>query len=362
MPPRLPPIDAASPAAGRGDHDGIRPLDPRRLLIFREVARRGSLSAAAVALGWTQPAVGQHLHRLERDLGLTLALRSSRGVTLTEAGNTLLVHADAVAARLLAAGEDMLTLTTLHGGRLRLVAFPSASALLVPPALVDLAQRAPDLDVRLTELEPPEARALVLAGEADLAVTFHYGDSDPDLHRDLVAVPLLDDPVVAVLPAAHPLAGRQDSPASIKLSELADERWIAGCERCRSHLLDEAAAAGFTPDIRHSTDDYVVVQNLVGAGLGIALLPRLAVTAAPNRGIRVLNLVTDPMRHISVIARHEMTGTPSVRAAVQAVRASAAQLAQSIPLSPQALPVPPATPVSKAANRSPTVPWVATSS
>ena len=331
MPPRLPPRVAGQPTAASANSDVTRALDPRRLLIFREVARRGSLSAAAAALGWTQPAVGQHLHRLERDLGLTLALRSTRGVTLTEAGNALLVHADAVAARLVAAGEDMHTLTTLQGGRLRLIAFPSASALLVPPALVSLSRRAPDLDVRLTELEPPEARALVFAGEADLAVTFYYGETDPDGHRDLVAVPLLDDPVVAVLPAAHPLAGRDGSDTPIELSDLAGERWIAGCERCRSHLLDEAAAAGFSPDIRHSTDDYVVVQNLVAAGLGIALLPRLAVTAAPNAGIRALALVTNPVRHISLIARHEMTSTPSIRAAVQALRASATQLSQATP-------------------------------
>jgi len=332
MPPRLLPPVAGQQSAASSNNDVIRALDPRRLLIFREVARRGSLSAAAAALGWTQPAVGQHLHRLERDLGLTLALRSTRGVTLTDAGNALLVHADAVAARLVAAGEDMHTLTTLQGGRLRLIAFPSASALLVPPALVSLSRHAPDLDVRLTELEPPEARARVFAGEADLAVTFHYGESDPDGHRDLVAVPLLDDPVVAVLPTAHRLAGRAGSGAPpIELSELAGERWIAGCERCRSHLLDEAAAAGFSPDIRHSTDDYVVVQNLVAAGLGIALLPRLAVTAAPNAGIRAVALVTHPIRHISVIARQEMTSTPSVRAAVQALRASATELSQSTP-------------------------------
>ncbi|MBA3339469.1 MAG: LysR family transcriptional regulator [Geodermatophilaceae bacterium] len=293
------------------------------MLIFREVARRGSLSAAAAALGWAQPAVSQHLHRLERELGLCLALRSTRGVRLTEAGTALLVHAEAVAARVSAAGEDMRTLALLHTGRLRLVAFPSACAVLVPPALVGLARQSPGLDVRLTELEPPEARALVFAGDADLAVSFHYGDSDPDEHRDMDSAALLDDPVTVVLPAGHQLAQGNPAP-SIALSELAGERWIAGCERCRSHLLSEAAASGFTPDIRHGTDDYVVVQNLVAAGLGIALLPRLAVTAVPDTRVRALALTSNPIRHITVIARHEMAGTPAVRSALQSLQASAA--------------------------------------
>jgi len=103
-------------------------FDPRRLLIFREVARRGSLSAAATSLGWTQPAVGQHIQRLERDLGLSLVLRSTKGITLTEAGTRLLSHADAVASRLAAAGQEMDALRTLRTGRLRLAAFPSAAA------------------------------------------------------------------------------------------------------------------------------------------------------------------------------------------------------------------------------------------
>ncbi|MDQ3579400.1 MAG: LysR substrate-binding domain-containing protein [Actinomycetota bacterium] len=299
-------------------------MDPRRLLIFREVARRGSLSAAAAALGWTQPAVGQHVHRLERDLGLALALRSTRGITLTDAGTALLVHADAVAARLSAADEDMLSLAELRGGRLRLVAFPSACALLIPSALVSLAHHAPDLDVRLTELEPPEALALVLTGDADLAVTFQYRTADRDEHRDLVAVPLLDEPILLVLPTTHPLADRS-SRTGIEFSELAGEQWIAGCARCRTHLLSEATAAGFLPDIRHSTDDYVVAQNLVAAGLGITLLPQLALTAAPNQGVRAIALASNPIRQIQAIARRELATLPSVRAALVALQASAAE-------------------------------------
>lgn len=296
-------------------------LDPRRLMIFREVARRGSLSAAAAALGWTQPAVGQHVQRLERDLGLALALRSTRGITLTEAGTRLLAHADAMASRLAAASQEMRALLTLRTGRLRLVAFPSAAATLIPPALARLAAAAPDLDVWLTELEPPEALAGVLAGAADLAVIFrHPGVDAPDRHPDLVSHLILEEPVLAVLPAQHPRAGADATTApALRLADLASERWIAGCPRCRTHLQALAGRAGFEPDIRHTTDDYVVVQNLVAARLAVALLPALALAAAPNDRVITRRIHGDPVRRISLTYRREVSAVPAIKAAVLAI-------------------------------------------
>ncbi len=297
-------------------------LDPRRLLIFREVARRGSLSAAAVALGWTQPAVGQHLQRLERTVGLPLARRSTRGVTLTEAGVALLNHADAVAARLAAAEEEMAALRTMQAGRLRIAAFPSAAATIVPPALARLADIAPGLDLRLTEHEPPEARAAVLAGEVDLALLFgHRGDSDPDAHPDLVSHALTDDPVFAVLPADHALAARTDPTVGCNLAELAGERWVAGCARCRVHLLALTAQAGFEADVRYETDDYVVVQNLVAAGLGVALLPGMALAASKDPRVVATRLASDPHRYVTLMHHRESADVPAVRAGVRAMLA-----------------------------------------
>jgi DNA-binding transcriptional LysR family regulator len=296
----------------------INAPDPRRLMIFREVARRGSLSAAAAALGWTQPAVGQHVQRLERDLGLALALRSTKGITLTEAGRRLLAHADSVASRLAAAGEEMLALRTLRTGRLRLAAFPSAAAALIPPALARLTAAAPGLDVWLTELEPPEAVTAVLAGDIDVAVLFrHPGVDSPDQHPDLVSHLLLDDPVLAVLPAQHP-AVPGDPSAALMLADLAGDRWIAGCQRCRTHLQVLARNAGFEPDVRHTTDDYVVVQNLVAAGLAVALLPGLALSAAPNKRVSTVRIAGNPVREISLIHRREARSIPAVAAGVRA--------------------------------------------
>jgi DNA-binding transcriptional LysR family regulator len=297
-------------------------FDPRRLLIFREVARGGSLSAAAAALGWTQPAVGQHIQRLERDLGLALVLRSTRGITLTDAGATLLRHADAVASRLAAAGQEMDGLRTLRAGRLRLAAFPSAAAILIPPALARLTSAAPGLDIRLTELEPPEALAAVLAGDIDLAVLFHHpGVERPDRHPDIALHPLGEDPVMAVLPAHHRHAAPGDTRAGLSLACLAGERWIAGCLRCRTHLQALARAAGFQPDVRHTTDDYVVVQNLVGAGLAVALLPAMALAAAPNSQVATVPVDGGPVRQITLAHRKEFTAVPAVTAAIHALTA-----------------------------------------
>src|SRR4051812_25539971 len=116
------------------DDDQPDLLDPRRLLVFAEVARRGSLAGAAQHLGWTQPAVAQHVKRLERDAGCALLVRTPRGVTLTEAGRALAEHATAITARLRAAREDLAALAELRTGRVRLAAFPSACAALLPAA------------------------------------------------------------------------------------------------------------------------------------------------------------------------------------------------------------------------------------
>ncbi|GAA1608306.1 LysR family transcriptional regulator [Kribbella sancticallisti] len=299
-------------------------LDPRRLLIFREVARHGSLSAAATALGWTQPAVGQHMQRLEREVGIPLLLRSVRGITLTEAGTALLAHADALASRLTAARTELQALASMQAGSLSVVAFPSAAAVLVPPALAQLEARAPGLEVRLTEAEPPEARALVTAGDADLAVVFDHATGEADSGGDLVTVPLLEDPLRAVVPADHRLARRR---RPVDLGDLASERWIAGCPRCEENLLSTTRAAGFEPDVRHRSDDYVVVQRLVAEGLAITLLPALALLAAPNDAVAVLRVRTSPRRRIGVLLRTELLQSAAVVAGIEALRAVADQTA-----------------------------------
>ncbi|GAA2874010.1 LysR family transcriptional regulator [Streptosporangium fragile] len=295
-------------------------MDSHRLLVFRQIARTGSIAGAARALGWTQPAVSQHLRLLERQAGLPLVLRRPRGVRLTEAGQALLRHADAVAARLQAAADEMSALAQLEGGTVRLATFPSAGATLVPAAMSLLATRHPALDVRLLQAEPPEALELVVAGEADLAVTFAHAGQRPAEPSGLVSVPVGTDPVRLVLPRGHAGARAGD----VDLRSLAAERWIAGCARCTAYLEEVCGTAGFAPDVRHGSDDYVVVQSLIAHGLGVGLLPRLALDAFRDPRVAVRDVPGLRPRTIQVTHHREAARTPAVRAAVRAVLDAAA--------------------------------------
>jgi molybdate transport repressor ModE-like protein len=291
-------------------------VDVRRLLILRTVAHSGSLAAAARELGWTQPAVSQHVRALERETGLPLVVRGSRGVVLTEAGRVLLGHADAVAARLRAAEDELAELAGLRAGTVRLAAFPSASATLVPAALRELARRRPGLAVELVDAEPPEAVELVASGGADAALVFDYDSAGRTVagRPYLTARPLWADPVRVVLPAGHRHAGRR----RLALADLAADRWVSGCPRCRAHLDEVCRDAGFSPDVRHSTDDYVVVQALVAQGLAVALLPALAVAAFRDPGVRVVATPDAGARHLGVVHHAEATGAPALAAVLEA--------------------------------------------
>ncbi|WP_433331067.1 LysR substrate-binding domain-containing protein [Spirillospora sp. CA-294931] len=287
-------------------------MDVQRLLILRQIARSGSIAGAARALGWTQPAVSQHLRTLERQAGMPLVVRRPRGIQLTEAGAVLLGHADAIATRLDAASGDLDALAHLRGGTVRVAAFPSASATLVPQAMGLLNRDHPGLDVRLREAEPPEALELLRSGDVDLAVTFSHASDNPDLRN----VRLAEDPVRLVLPASS------DKPSG--LAALADEKWIAGCERCTAHLVQACAEAGFVPDIRHGTDDYVVTQTLIAQGLGVGLLPGLALDAFRHPDVAVHDLPGLPPRVLYAVHHHEADRIPAVHATVQALTRVAA--------------------------------------
>ena len=286
-------------------------MDPRRLLIFRAVARAGSISAAARELGWTQPAVSQHLRALERSAGCALLLRGAGGVELTEPGRVLLARADALAVQLHMAEEELADLTSLRRGRVRLAAYPSAAATLVPRAVAGLRARHPDVDVELTEAEPPEALDLLGAGDADLALVFTY--ADPPAGPGLRWRPVGEEPVELVVPADHPVAGRP----GLTLAELAEEPWIVGCERCRAHALEVCAAAGFEPAVRHVSDDYVVVQNLVAVGLGVTLLPRSALEAYRHPGVAVREHPSYGTRTFGLVHRDGADGVPATAALVR---------------------------------------------
>jgi molybdate transport repressor ModE-like protein len=265
-------------------------LDVTRLRVLAAVARHGSVTAAARALRYAQPSVSHHLARLEAETGSKLVQRVGRGIRLTEAGRMLAQRAEEILGRLDAAETDLAAYTGLRAGRVRLAAFPSALGTFVPAAAAALAARYPDVELRLTEAEPPEAAHLLRAGEVDVAVLFSYQDAPVDEDDGLRRTRLLTEPIYLVTP--HPVAGD-------RLADHAARRWITGCERCRTHLLRCCSAEGFQPDIAFTTDDYVAVQSLVAAGLGVTTLPGLTLTAQRHSGVRVVRL---PGQHRVVTA------------------------------------------------------------
>jgi molybdate transport repressor ModE-like protein len=314
-------------------------MDPRHLRVLRAVARSGSYSAAARELGYSQPAISQQMRALERSVGAALTVRSGRQTQLTEAGRALLRHTPAILASLTAAQDEVAAIGGLRGGRVRIVSFPSGSAALVPAAIASLAERHPGLRVTLEEAEPPESVASLRAGDVDVALTFRYPPPDPAGAltvdqlpgaakpaeiglADLTDTPLLTDHLVAVLPAGHPLAGR----AETTLADLADERWIAGCPRCRGHLVAACARAGFSPNIAFATDDYVAVQGLIAAGLGVGLVPDLALRSHQHRGVAVSGVRPALSRDIGALTLPDLTTTPGVRAVLAALRAAVSRL------------------------------------
>ena len=293
-------------------------MDAKRLLIFGAVARTGSLAGAARELGWTQPAVSQHVRALERELRVPLVVRSVRGIAVTEAGSVLLGHADALAARLRAADAEMAALADSTAGSVRLATFPTAGATLVPAALQAMDALTPGLEVRLVDAEPTQALELLERGDVDAALVFRYDDEPVPGGRSLVHHPLGDDALRLVLPAGHPLAGR----SGLRLADVADERWVGGCVRCSEHLLRACARAGFVPDVRHSTDDYVIVQSLVAQGLAVALLPELALLSARNPGVAVVEAADAGTRRLFLVHHADAGGIPALRALLSGLTAT----------------------------------------
>lgn len=268
-------------------------IQTHRLAVLQQVARSGSLAGAARALAYTQPAVAHHIAQLEREAGTPLIVRHGRGVRLTEAGAALAAHADAILARLTVAEEEVAAIAGLRTGRVRLAAFPTAAATIVPRALAALHERHPGTVVSLEEAEPPEALAALRAGEIDLAVTFRYHDRSlpADAHSpssngpDMVPTPLFEDAIDLITSLGD---DRRVAPDA--LTQLREETWVAGCERCRGNLVDACQRAGFEPAITFTTDDFVTQQALVATGLAVAAIPRSTLGAHTNEGVRTWQL------------------------------------------------------------------------
>ena len=286
-------------------------LDVTRLRVIDAVARHGSVTAAARDLHYSQPSVTHHLARLEAETGAQLLQRVGRGIRLTPAGQLLADRAAEIIGRIDAADAELSAHVGLTAGRVRLAGFSSAIGSLVPRAAAALAARHPGLQISLSDVHPPDAIELLRTGKIEVAIIFRYDETEPEpagvrLHH------LLDDPV-------YLLSTRRGR----RLAALRDATWIAGCERCRSHLLSLCADEGYEPRIHYTSDDMVVMQALVAAGLGVATLPGLALRSHRADGIVASELTGSP-RHVYAATYGEPPDPPATAALLAALGEAAA--------------------------------------
>lgn len=250
-------------------------LNVARLKILREVAYRGSISAAALELSYTQSAVSQQIAALEAEAGMQLLERHPRGVTLTAAGQTLVGHAEGILAGLDAAEEALEAIAGLRAGRLRAASFPTAGATLMPRAIAAFREEHPEVELTLAEGEPEDIAPRLRAGEFDIALLFEFPEEVLP-REDLEHVGLLADPMFLALPRSHRLARRR----RVRLEDLAEEAWVQTSSEspCARHVVRRCLQAGFEPAVSFESDDYQTVQGLVAAGVGVALIPQLALS------------------------------------------------------------------------------------
>ncbi|MET7969389.1 LysR family transcriptional regulator [Micromonospora sp. NPDC005305] len=255
-----------------------------QLRVIDAVRRHGSVTAAAKELRYTQPSISHHLSRLEAQLGARLVQRVGRGVRITPAGRLLADRAAEIIGRVDSATAELAALVGLNTGRVRLAGFNSVMSSLVPQAASLLAQQHPGLDLGLTDAHPEDALTQLRAGHVDVAVIFRYDDTTPE-DDGVRLIHLLDDPLYLLTTGG-----------GTTVAEHARTPWIAGCERCRSHLVEMCDKAGFSPNLACTTDDMVVMQSLVAAGMGVTTIPGLALRAHRHPAVTATRLPVPPRR------------------------------------------------------------------
>ncbi|MEJ3653370.1 LysR substrate-binding domain-containing protein [Actinomycetes bacterium KLBMP 9759] len=285
-----------------------------QLRVIESVRRHSSVTAAAKELTYTQPAISHHLARLEAETGARLLQRVGRGIRLTEAGHLLADRAAEIIGRVDSAAAELSTLVGLRAGHVRLAGFGSVMSSLVPKAAELLAEQHPGVELGLTDTHPEVALDMLRAGRVDVAVIFRYDDTDPE-DTGVRLVHLLDDPLYLLTTSG-----------GTTLAEHAGSAWIGGCERCRSHLVEMCRDAGFAPNLAYTTDDMVVMQCIVAAGMGVTTIPGLALRAHRNPAITATRLPVPP-RRIYAATYGEPPDPPATAALLAALTRAATALA-----------------------------------
>jgi DNA-binding transcriptional LysR family regulator len=293
-------------------------LSLTRLQVLCEVVAKGSFSGAAEALSYTQSAISQSVARLEAETGATLLVRDRRGVRATAAGATLVAHADVIFASVEAAEAELAAVLGVRSGRLRVASFPSAGATLMPVAVARFRQAHPDVALTLAEGEPEQIGPRLGAGEFDLALLFEFPEVRERPGAGLRSVTLLEDPMHVALPIDHPLVAKP----ALSLADLRDQQWVqtSASSPCARHVVRSCLAAGFEPYVAFESDDYDTVQGLVAAGVGVALIPRLALTRV-HSGIVVRALdPQSPTRKVTVATMSGPGVAPAARSMIDLLR------------------------------------------
>jgi molybdate transport repressor ModE-like protein len=294
-------------------------IDPRRLQVLTEVARQGSFNRAAAELRLTPSAVSQQISALERTVGTPVFRRSTRGVELTDAGRVLTETAAAIAAELLTAEREIARLSTAD--RLTVATFTSGGQRILPHALTRFTRSRPEVELTVIESEPEESLALVRSGGADLALVYHF-DGPPAMPAGLDFTPLQDDPMWIVMPAGHRHSGRTE----VAVAELAGERWVQGCLSVGEMLDHYAAMAGFEVITACRGTDYQFAQSLVRAGVGIAMIPEVALTTDAS-GLTAARLTPPgPCRYVGVATARRRRTDPLVAAMLRELHDTVAAL------------------------------------
>src|SRR3954469_24296866 len=288
-------------------------LDVRRMRVLREVAVRGSFSAAAEALSFTQSAISQQIAALEREAGTTLVQRRARGVRLTDAGEAVVRHAEAIMARLAEAEAELEAIAGLRGGRLRMASFESAGSTLMPLAIAAFRAKHPAVELSMSLSEPEDCIPLLRSG--DLVLSFVCESAVVGPLDGIERIHLLEDPMYLAMPRDHPLAHRR----RLRLEDLAGEAWVAGAADCEcNRLISQACAtAGYQPRIAFETDDYTAMQGFVAAGVGVSLIAELGLTSVRDDiVVRGLGRET-PGRQVYAATATDAYRTPATQAMLE---------------------------------------------
>ena len=270
-----------------------------RVLLLASVARHGTMTRAAQAVGYSVSAISQQIHKLELEAGQPLLQRHSRGIVLTDAGQVVVAHAEQIHSQLKSLQYSLDDIAGIRAGSLRMGTFPTAGSSLLPLAISRFRSEHAGIDLSVRSFRVAALLSMLNSRDISMSLLWDYEWSRLDL-PDMEVRLLLDDPTDLVVSATHPLAARD----TVTVSELLDESWVV---RAENHpmidvIVHAANDVGFQPKVAYEANDYQEVQAMVAVGVGVSLVPRLALTVLRN-DVRVIPLSGEVPRRRILLAR-----------------------------------------------------------